>query len=322
MMKANEASGPPGPQLHEAADQEKRPLSRRRFLQASGAVVTGAIALTTVSCGEQGTPHTLPNAPVARVPLPEQYPAVPYPPATIPEPGILQFFTPHEAQVVEALTARILPGTPEDPGAREAGVVYYIDNMLAYQDGLPEPTYRQPPHAQTYQGDEPPATNNGYQVIWVAEDQIERYGYQSVLTPRDVFRIGVAAVDRYANERFGSGVLDVSEEQQDQLITALLDNEATGFDPLTPEALFHALRRYTNEGMFSDSVYGGNRNFVGWRLIGYPGAQRAYLPDEIGVEGSGLVREIWSLADLPHFHPGQPVGPNVVLPVSGSKEQQ
>jgi gluconate 2-dehydrogenase gamma chain len=74
--------------------------------------------------------------------------------------------------------------------------------------------------------------------------------------------------------------------------------------------------------MFSDPVYGGNRNFVGWQLIGYPGAQRAYLPDEIAVEGSGLTREIWSLTNMPHFHPGQPANPNVVLPVSGSKEQQ
>lgn len=310
---------------HENASPESkgnRSLSRRDFLRASGVVVTGAaIAATATSCGEGESTHTLPNAPAARVALPEQYPGVPYPPATIPEPGVLKFFTPYEAQIIEALTARILPGTPEDPGAREAGVVYYIDNMLAYPDGLPEPVYQQPPYAETYPGDEPPTTSD-YQVIWVAEDEIERYGYQSVLTPRDVFRLGVAAANRYAGERFGVGVLELSEEQQDQLITALLDNEATGFEPLTPESFFHTLRRYTSEGMFSDPVYGGNRNLVGWRLIGYPGAQRAYTPDEISVEGSGLTREIWSLADMPHFHPGQAVGPNVVLPVSGSKEQR
>jgi len=316
-MKPNEQHENPLPE-----NKGKRPLSRRDFLRASGVVVTGAIAATATSCGEGEVDHTLPNAPTTRVPLPAQYPAVPYPPATIPEPGVLKFFTPHEAQVVEALTARILPGTPDDPGAREAGVVYYIDNMLAYQDGLPEPTFQQPPYAQTYQGDEPPAANGDYQVIWVAEDEIERYGYQSILTPRDVFRLGVAAADRYAGERFGMGVLELSEEQQDAIITALLDNEATGFEPLTPEAFFHALRRYTGEGMFSDPVYGGNRDMVGWRLIGYPGAQRAYTPDEIRVEGSGLIRETWSLAHLPHFHPGEPVGPNVVLPVSGSKEQR
>lgn len=320
-MKSDEQQENTPPVQHETQPQDRRALSRRTFLKAGGVVVTGAIAVTAVSCGEQQPAQTLPNAPAARVPQAEQYPGVPYPPATIPEPGPLKFFTPHEAQVVEALTARLMPGTPDDPGAREAGVVYYIDNMLSYQDGLPEPTYRQSPYADTYQGDEPPATN-GYGVIWVAEEEIERYGYQSILTPRDVFRSGVAAADRYANERFGATVLNLSEAQQDDLITALLDNEATGFDPLTPEAFFYALRRYTSEGMFSDPVYGGNRDFVGWRLIGYPGAQRAYLPDEIAVEGSGLTREIWSLTNLPHFHPGQPANSHVVLPVSGSKEQQ
>ena len=64
----------------------------------------------------------------------------------------------------------------------------------------------------------------------------------------------------------------------------MADNEATGFEPLSPESFFHTLRRYTNEGMFSDPAYGGNRNMVGWKLIGYPGAQRAYTPDEIQVE--------------------------------------
>lgn len=33
--------------------------------------------------------------------------------------------------MVEVIAARIRPGTPDDPGAREAGVVYYIDRELA-----------------------------------------------------------------------------------------------------------------------------------------------------------------------------------------------
>ncbi|MBX6343052.1 MAG: gluconate 2-dehydrogenase subunit 3 family protein, partial [Thermomicrobiaceae bacterium] len=45
--------------------------------------------------------------------------------------GGLQFFSAEEAETVEALAARILPGSPDDPGAREAGVVTYIDRALA-----------------------------------------------------------------------------------------------------------------------------------------------------------------------------------------------
>jgi gluconate 2-dehydrogenase gamma chain len=27
------------------------------------------------------------------------------------------------------------------------------------------------------------------------------------------------------------------------------------------------------EGMFADPIYGGNKEFAGWRLVGFPGAQ-------------------------------------------------
>ena len=30
------------------------------------------------------------------------------------------------------------------------------------------------------------------------------------------------------------------------------------------------------EGMFADPVYGGNKDFAGWRLVGFPGAQPAF----------------------------------------------
>ena len=61
-------------------------------------------------------------------------------------PPKFEFFTPEEAAEVEAITARIIP-TDDSPGAREAGVVYFIDRGLAtfatedqktYREGLPE----------------------------------------------------------------------------------------------------------------------------------------------------------------------------------------
>lgn len=57
-----------------------------------------------------------------------------------------EFFTPEEAAEVEALAARIIP-TDETPGAREAGVVFFIDRALVtfaegdqkkYREGLPK----------------------------------------------------------------------------------------------------------------------------------------------------------------------------------------
>ncbi|HSM54540.1 MAG TPA: gluconate 2-dehydrogenase subunit 3 family protein [Candidatus Sulfomarinibacteraceae bacterium] len=297
-------------------------VTRRHFLKVVG--VTAGLTVTGAGCRPaQQTPRRVRDLIPARVPVSAQYPEVPYPPRAIPEPGPLRFFTPHEAQTVETFSARLLPGTPDDPGAREAGVVYYMDNLLAELEGFAEPVYREPPFAETYEGDAPPADGEGaFNVIWVPEDEIERYGYQSVLTPREVFRLGVAGLDRYANEQFDEDFVDLSEEQQDEIIQAMVDGEATGFDPLSAEAVFHTFRRYTNEGMFSDPVYGGNRDMVGWKLIGYPGAQRAYTVEEIQTEGEAAERPVWSLVDLPHMHPGEPVGENTILPVSGSEERK
>ena len=57
-----------------------------------------------------------------------------------------EFFTPEQAEEIDAITARIIP-TDDTPGAREAGVVYFIDHGLTtfgiddqktYREGLPE----------------------------------------------------------------------------------------------------------------------------------------------------------------------------------------
>src|SRR5271168_1373290 len=61
-------------------------------------------------------------------------------------PAKFEFFTPEQAVEVEAITARIIP-TDDQPGAREAGAVYFIDRALVtfardnqkdYKEGLPE----------------------------------------------------------------------------------------------------------------------------------------------------------------------------------------
>jgi len=73
-------------------------------------------------------------------------------------------------------------------------------------------------------------------------------------------------------------------------------DKATGFEGPGAKAFFTQLRNDTIEGMFSDPMYGGNRDLVGWKLIGYPGAQRFYTPDDI--KNPNLQRDPQSLAEL------------------------
>lgn len=296
--------------------KHKSGLTRRSFLKGVGGLMGVAGAAAAAGCALPGGQQAL-ELPMDLVPTGDKYPAVPGTPLQPPPPGQLRVFTPLEARTVEALTARIMPGDASDPGAREAGVVFYIDNMLAFQEGFVEPTYREPPFAEGYEGDTPPASNGAFNVIWVPSDEIERYGYQSVHTPREIYRMGVTAVNRHARDSFGGDFAELPEQDQDTIVGQLVEDEVPGFDEITGEAFFLALRRHTAEGMFSDPVYGGNRNKVGWLLVGYPGAQRAYTPLELRREGHN--REPQSMAELEHFHPGRADHSNVILPVSGSE---
>jgi gluconate 2-dehydrogenase gamma chain len=56
-------------------------------------------------------------------------------------PDTLQSFTPEEAREIEAVAAQILP-SGETPGAREAGVLYFIDRALATFARETRPVYR------------------------------------------------------------------------------------------------------------------------------------------------------------------------------------
>jgi gluconate 2-dehydrogenase gamma chain len=78
------------------------------------------------------------------------------------------------------------------------------------------------------------------------------------------------------------------------------------------------LRDHTIQGMFSDPVYRGNRDLVGWKLIGYPGSQRAYTPIDMKDEEAFKKREPQSIAMLHPFNPGEASHPNALLPVTGS----
>ena len=49
-------------------------------------------------------------------------------------------------------------------------------------------------------------------------------------------------------------------------------NRATGFTGDSGQ-FFNLVRTHTIQGTFSDPFYGGNENFIGWNLIGYPGSR-------------------------------------------------
>jgi gluconate 2-dehydrogenase gamma chain len=322
---------------------EGQRLDRRGFLKATGAL---AVAAGLASACDAGGPRRngaatprppLPaDTPMSRVPGP--YEEVPQTPDGPPDPRVLEFFGMHEARTVEALAATILPGTPDDPGAREAGVLNYIDHLLAHRHGFAQAIYRLPPFAEPYQGERPPdAAESGPQPVWVKADQLPRYGYQSSMTPREIYRRGLELVDGYSREHHGAAFADLGQRQQEEVVGVMADSpgeifpttaefgggggaDEAGFHPPALAEFFEVLRNHVIEGMFADPLYGGNRDLVGWKLLGYPGAQRAYTPVELRTEGTERLPQ--SIAELPHFNPGQPANDQVILPVSGSRRHE
>src|SRR5262249_52544074 len=90
---------------------------------------------------------------------------------------------------------------------------------------------------------------------------------------------GLAALDAYARSSRGAPFAKLSARDQDAVLTDLEKNAVPGFRP-NSAAFFDMVRNHTIQGTFCDPYYGGNANFVGWDLIGYPGIRMAVSVDD------------------------------------------
>jgi gluconate 2-dehydrogenase gamma chain len=150
-------------------------------------------------------------------------------------PGYGAFFNDDDTAAVAAFTERLMPGAPGKPGAKDAGVLNYIDLALsgAYAD------------------------------------------------QQDFYRRGLAALNDYCRQTYNAPFAKLDAANQDEVLGALEQGKASGFTWPTQQAFFNTLRTHTMEGMFGDPVYGGNKDFAGWRLIAFPGAQPAFSPEDM-----------------------------------------
>jgi gluconate 2-dehydrogenase gamma chain len=211
----------------------------------------------------------LPGLPVLAVVAP----AVADTPTPIPE--AYGFFTPAEAAFIDAATARIIPTDAEGPGAHEAGVVTFIDRQLNGDYGRAVKWYMQGPYGKSADGQ----------------------GYQSSFTPAEAYRAAIKATDDYCRNTYqGNGFADLTPDQQDSTLKAM-ETDGIEIPGIGSKDFFNSLlRQNTLEGFFSDPLYGGNRDMVGWRMIGFPGARgdfvdymdtsdQPYPLPPVGVEG-------------------------------------
>jgi gluconate 2-dehydrogenase gamma chain len=206
----------------------------------------------------------------------------PQPPVTH-DPPLYLFFNAEEAAFIEAACERLIPGDEVGPGALDAGAPNYLDKQLGGAWGSGERLYRSGPWQQG-------TPSQGYQLPFV---------------PAELFRIALRAIHLEFKDK---AFKDLSPEQQDAYLKSL---EAGGkdLDGVPSAVFFQLLLQMTVEGYFSDPVYGGNKNMVAWKMIGFPGAYASYY-DLIDKHGVKLEREPMSLASdrngMIHVHPEIP----------------
>jgi gluconate 2-dehydrogenase gamma chain len=158
------------------------------------------------------------------------------------------YLTEQEARFLDAAVARLIPADELGPGAKEAGVTVYIDRQLVSFWGTHGRNYRMGP--------------------W--RDGTPQQGFQSRLTPQEIYRAGIRETNLHTAKRYGKAFEFLPVEQQDEVLRALEEDEVP-LDSLRSRLFFNLLLRNTMEGFFGDPMYGGNRDKVGWRLIGFPG---------------------------------------------------
>jgi gluconate 2-dehydrogenase gamma chain len=185
--------------------------------------------------------------------------------------------------------ARLIPADDQWPGAVEAGVPNYIDKQVGGAWGAGERLYRSGP--------------------W--QTGTPSQGYQLPFTPAELFRTALSAINKeltQANTSFAK----MSADQQDAYLKGL---EAGGKDlgGVPSDVFFAHLWESTVEGFFSDPVYGGNRNMVAWRMIGFPGAYASYY-DLVDQHGIKIDRPPMSLAEDAHGHVHVDAGIRANLP--------
>jgi gluconate 2-dehydrogenase gamma chain len=187
------------------------------------------------------------------------------------------FFSPEETTFIEAAVARLIPADDQWPGALEAAMPNYMDKQLAGAWGAGERLYRSGPWQQG----------------------TPSQGYQLPFTPAELFHTALAAINKELAQA-GTPFATMSADQQDAYLRSL---EAGGKDlgGVPSDMFFTQLWDFTVEGFFSDPVYGGNRDMVGWRMIGFPGAYASYY-DLVDQHGIKINRPPMSLAEDAHGH--------------------
>jgi gluconate 2-dehydrogenase gamma chain len=235
-------------------------IARRSFLKGAGAAGTAAATALGGTLTAPALAQTAPPAPVANVP-----------PAAEP----LLTLTATEAAFLSAAYDTFIPADRLSPSGTDCGLVAFIDRQLAGAWGGGARLYR------------------GGPFIKGTREQ----GYQLSLTPREFFAAGIKATNEWTRTTYGKDFDRLPPAERDAALKTM-DAGKAELAEVNGKQFFEMLLASAMEGFFADPIYGGNRDKVSWRMVGYPGLPATYASKALEYRGKKIVLEPQSIADF------------------------
>jgi len=239
-------------------------IPRRDFLKGAGAAGT---AVATALTGAV----TVPSEATAQTPAMTSVKDV----AAVPQPEPLLILTATEAAFLSAAYDTFIPADRLSPSGTDCGLVTFMDRQLAGAWGSGAKLYRSGPFIQG----------------------TPQQGYQLPLTPREFFAEGIRAANDWSRKTYGKEFDRLSPADRDAALK-LMEEGKTDLGSISSRQFLNMLLQSAMEGFFADPIYGGNRNKVSWRMVGYPGLPAAYSKKALEYRGKKVVLEPQSIADF------------------------
>ncbi len=209
---------------------------------------------------------------------------------------------PTERSIVEAVAETMIPTDDNGPGAKEAGVVFFIDRQLAGNYGKSGDMYLKGPFLRPGQKDAVTVDEVMYPKGVPAVGLIRGGAYQYPFDLREYWRRGLEFLQEYSVSSYGANFEDLSMEMRTKVLQDLFDNKPTNFQGPTAIEFVFEMHDMVIAGFFTDPIYGGNRGMVSWKLTGFNGTNdgldEGYTPQELMLMKEPVKLKPMSLSDL------------------------
>lgn len=157
------------------------------------------------------------------------------------------FLTDTEARFLAAFCDVLIP-EDEFPSASQAGVVDFIDLQLATGYGNGAGLYMKGPF----------------------REGTPEQGYQAEMVPAELIRNFIAGALEQGQD------LAIFDPDRRETVVREFSETAQSVGNTDAQMVFEELWALTKEGYFGDPLYGGNRDYAGWQMVGFPGAHAYY----------------------------------------------